>query len=138
MRTLSTLAHTTTSDEPRDHCAPNTTQPASSTSSSASKGPRAEPRAEPAPRDEACKREIDERQHHELELTEAAMGDHRADHEQSPADGGHRHHDRCDVEHGGQDQANRSQELEDPEGLDEADAGVLGPLPAIMLGQCLL
>jgi len=40
------------------------------------------------------------------------MGDHRADHEQNPADGGHRHHDGCDVEHGGRDQANRSQELE--------------------------
>ena len=66
------------------------------------------------------------------------MGDHRADHEQNPADGGHRHHDRCDVEHGGQDETDRSQELEDPEGLDEADAGVSGPFPAVVLGQLLL
>ncbi len=40
------------------------------------------------------------------------MGDHRADHEQNPGDSGHRHHDGCDVERSGRDQANRSQELE--------------------------
>jgi hypothetical protein len=77
-------------------------------------------------------------QHHELELTKAAMGDHCADHKQNPADGSHRHHDRCHVEHGRQDQANRSQELKDPKGLDEADAGVPGPFPAIVLSQFLL
>src|SRR5215831_4791499 len=96
------------------------------------------PRAEAAPRDEGCKCEIDRVQHHEPELTKSAMGDHRADHEQNPADGSHRHQNRSDVEHGRQDQANRSQELEDAEGLDEADAGVLGPFPATMLGEFLL
>jgi hypothetical protein len=45
--------------------------------------------------------------------------------------------DWCDVELGGQDQANRSHELEDAEGLDEADAEVLGPFPTTMLGQFL-
>ena len=66
------------------------------------------------------------------------MDDHRADHEQNPADGCHRHHDRCDVEHGGQDEANRSQELEDAKGFHEADAGVPGPFPAVVLSQFLL
>jgi hypothetical protein len=45
--------------------------------------------------------------------------------------------DWCDVELGGQDQADRSHELEDAEGLDEADAEVLGPFPTTMLCQFL-
>jgi hypothetical protein len=65
------------------------------------------------------------------------MGEHRSDHQEDPAGRGHWHHDRCDVEHGRQDQANRSHELEDAEGLDEADAEVLGPFPTTMLGQFL-
>ncbi|MDQ1029865.1 hypothetical protein QF035_007447 [Streptomyces umbrinus] len=66
------------------------------------------------------------------------MGDHRADHQQDPAGGGHRHQDGCDAECGGQDQARRGEEFEDVEGFDEADTGVLGPSPAMGRGQCLL
>jgi hypothetical protein len=95
-----------------------------------------------APRDEGRKREIDRVQHHELELTKATMGDHRADHKQNPADGSHRRHDRRhdrrDVEHGGQDQAKRGHDLKDAKGLDEANTGVFGPFAASMLSQFLL
>ncbi len=66
------------------------------------------------------------------------MGEHRADHEQHPTGGSHRHHYRCDVEDGGQNQSRRCQELEDAEALGEAATEVLGPFSAMTLGQFLL
>jgi len=40
------------------------------------------------------------------------VSDHRTDHQQDPADGSHRHQNRCDIDHGGQNQANGSEEFE--------------------------
>jgi hypothetical protein len=43
-----------------------------------------------------------------------------------------------DADESGQDQADRGQQLEDPEGLDEAGTDVAGPLPAGDRGQLFL
>ncbi|MBM0204633.1 beta-lactamase family protein [Micromonospora sp. STR1s_5] len=47
--------------------------------------------SEAAPGHERGHREVGEVQHDELHLAVAQVGDHRADHQQDPADGGHRH-----------------------------------------------
>jgi hypothetical protein len=47
----------------------------------------------------------------------AEVRDDRAEHQQHQTDGGQGHQHRHDVERGGQDQANRSQDLQGADGL---------------------
>ena len=73
-----------------------------------------------------------------LELVTAERHDRSTDHDQRQTDGRQRHQDRCDVEQGGQDQADGTQDLDCSEDLDEFSAEIQGPSPARSPGQLRL
>jgi hypothetical protein len=64
--------------------------------------------------------------------------DHGADHEHHHADRSQRDEDRNDVEGGGQDEARRREQVDEPEGLHGAGAEVLHPGAAVHGGDLVL
>src|SRR6266704_4263734 len=94
-------------------------------------------RTEAPPRHEDEQGKIGQVQQHVLELSTAELHDRRSYHYRRQAGCGQRHQYRRDVEQGGHDEAEGTQDLDCSEGLDEAGAEVQDPSSAGSLGQFL-